>query len=531
VDFRQTNLLKNVFLKTMKKPWFIAILLIILTAFSRIAVADFDYGNLSFDSGSFALAVKDFSIQDGRPHLPGYILYVGFLKILAPYTKSPGVLAAIIFSSLSAPILFFLFKKYLLKTDALLLTLFVIFNPMAWFSGATAEIYSFDLLFSSALVLAGISGRWIYVTPLIMAIGGGFRQSSPVLLFPLYVYLWWQFSKTPDLSFKKFFLYHITGIIIVLMWLIPMVNSTGGFKNYITLFKTHSPLPPTSFFQNIAQFAGFGVFLFAPFVITISVLLFKSFLKNDEESAIENSFKTICFWWVVPPLLFFIFGHYNSSYFLICIGGTAGLLHSFFKNKLQSRVSFSVGIIFSVIIFFAVPYKIPSIETSFAPQNRKISQAEVFKSRVFSAYHLGYQHIKAYSKMVESLEPVLLKKATQEDSPFPDFGPPFFLDPTVPIVARALQPKFPRNVITTLNLHKHDSLIMYVKNEQKFYGNTSEMLGISMIITQKEFFKKYLYNFNFYSVEEKGDLVFATPYFIEERPLIAKLYDSLFVKR
>ncbi|HYF03567.1 MAG TPA: hypothetical protein VEC36_09355, partial [Patescibacteria group bacterium] len=149
-------------LSIMKKPYFIALGLMFSTALLRLAVADFEFGNLTFDSGNFALAVRDYSVQHDRPHLPGYILYVVFLKVLSSITASPGIAASILFSSLSSSVFFWLFKKWFSSGCALIITLFILVNPMAWFSGATAEIYSFELLFSGLLVLAGTSHRWIY---------------------------------------------------------------------------------------------------------------------------------------------------------------------------------------------------------------------------------------------------------------------------------------------------------------------------------------------------------------------------------
>lgn len=506
------------------KNIFFTFFIIILTAFSRLAVADVEHGNFSFDSGNFALALQDYSIENDRPHLPGYILYVQFLKALSALTAAPGAVASVIFSSISAGLLFLLFKTRFPQAEALLLALFVVLNPMAWFSGATAEIYSFDLMFSAALVLAGISGRGIYITPIIMALGGGFRQSSPFLLLPLYVYLWWRFLKTPAFSFKKFLASQAAGIAVVVLWLVPMVYSTGGFKKYFTLFQTNSPLPPTSFFQNLAQFAGFGVFLFAPFLIVLCVSVYNFFLKGRHKARPQNFFTTICLWWLVPPFLFFLFGHYNASYFLICIGGAAGLTGVLFKNSRQLfRAAFSAGIIFSVIIFLATPFKTPPVETFFVPQMRNITQWEVFKSRVFSAYLLTASRIQHTAHQTRATQKFIRQAASGASSEA------VFFDPAFPLVARALQASSALPLIT-LNVREPGAYYQYAAISQTGKSGFKNILPRCIIATRRDFADSFLREFSFKSRTDMSGLSFVKIH-ESDAGRLAALYDSLFVRR
>jgi len=174
-------------MKNNNKEIIVFLSLIIITIISRLIFSESIY--YYEDGPTFATATINYNIKMISPHLPGYYLHVKIIKLFSYFftnIHSAMVMLSVFYSGLAAGLIYFIFRKWLKIYPSILLTLFLITNPFVWFFGCTSEIYSYDLFFSSLLVLAGLSGRWIYYTPLILALGTGVRQSSGVLLLPLF---------------------------------------------------------------------------------------------------------------------------------------------------------------------------------------------------------------------------------------------------------------------------------------------------------------------------------------------------------
>ncbi|MCL5991197.1 MAG: DUF2723 domain-containing protein [Bacteroidetes bacterium] len=137
----------------------------------------------SYDSGNYCLASISYSIENDRPHLPGYFLYVQLVKNIYQITHNfyySLLFLSILFSSISSVFVYLILKNYFKIIQSYLLTLIILFNPLVWFYGSSTEIYAFDLFFSSLVFYTGIQRNGIYFLPILIALGTGVSQTNKI---------------------------------------------------------------------------------------------------------------------------------------------------------------------------------------------------------------------------------------------------------------------------------------------------------------------------------------------------------------
>ncbi|MFQ5585067.1 MAG: hypothetical protein ACE5GL_11580, partial [Calditrichia bacterium] len=308
----------------MKKDHLIALLLFFITFVSRYVFFEQDFGGFSYDSGSFALAVQSYDISQTRPHLPGYYLHIQsikLLRLLTGDTHSAMKLLTLLYTSLAAGILYLLLRRWFGRALSLLLYALIFSNPLVWFYGCVTEIYAFDLFFGITLLGLGLSPRAIYATPFFMGFFSGVRPSSAVLLLPLYIFLWYRQIKSKKLSAPHVAAAHLVGIAGALLWVIPMIRSAGGLNQYLSLYSTNYPVEKISLLQNWYRFSSYFLFLIIPcLVLFVYKIIQKYYRKNSRWQQglpgiqnIPGEFTSLMFWWLIPPLLFFVFFHYSKG--------------------------------------------------------------------------------------------------------------------------------------------------------------------------------------------------------------------------
>jgi hypothetical protein len=144
----------------------------------------------SYDSASFAIATLDYNLKENLPHMPGYYFHIKIIdamKHITGSTHSAMIWLNLLYSALGS-IYFLIFRKFVSDNDSLIITLLVMTNPMTWYYGCSAGVYPFDLFYSTIIVLLGMNSRTIYLTPVILTLGAGVRQSSGFFMFPIVLY-------------------------------------------------------------------------------------------------------------------------------------------------------------------------------------------------------------------------------------------------------------------------------------------------------------------------------------------------------
>lgn len=468
--------------KNIQRDYLIYSLIFVITFLSRYLFSENNF--FDGDTVGVALGSISYSLQSTRPHLPGYYLHVKLISLLYPLFKNlhhAMIFISAFYSSIGALLCFVLLKKWFLIKTSLIITALIIFNPLVWFQGTTPEVYSFDLVLSSLIVLLALDSRAIHLTPILLGLGTGIRQTSGLLLLPLYIYLWYKKFKTGEVSWSKILLLHIVGLMIFLIWFIPMVNLAGGLSEYINLYKINSPLPNISLAQNIFQFSSYCFFVFTP------VILILLFLKPKKKflSGLTDSDKNVIFillLWLVPSLITFIFFTYHKGYFLISIIP----LFSFIGLLLEKGMLKYYGVLFVFIIeilfFTLMPYKELTVQSMIKPDLRTQNLFETWADRTFSSYLMTYSRIKYQDDLIEELSVIVEKNKSKI----------IFLDPTIYLSARGMQLKYPGITFITMDYYKPNSYFEYSGLNITSREGIDNVLVNSLLITRRDCYNNYL---------------------------------------
>lgn len=470
--------------KNIPPDYLIFILILVITFLSRYLFSE----NNFFDGDTVGVAFGSisYSLQYTRPHLPGYFLHVKLISLLNPIfidIHQTMIVLSAFYSSIGSLFCFVLLRKWFHAKTSLIITMLVIFNPLVWFQGSTAEVYSFDLVLSSLFVLLALDSKAIYLTPLLLALGSGVRQTSGLLLLPLYIYLWYEKYKTGKLSWHKVLISHIGGLAISLLWFIPMVNSTGGLSEYINLYKMNSPLPNISLAQNIFQFSSYSFFIFTP------LILIMIFLKPRKKlfSGLKNCDKNVVFilsLWLIPSIITFLFFTYNKGYFLISIIPLYAFIGLLLEKKILKFYGILLVLVMEILFFLIIPFKELPIQSIIKPGVRTINLFETWTDRTFSSYLMAYSRIKYQDDLIEELSGIMEKNKFKN----------IFLDPTTYLSARGMQLKYPNVTFITMDFYEHNSYYEYKGLDITVRKGLDKILVNSLLITRKDFYNYYLKN-------------------------------------
>ncbi|MHB9041600.1 MAG: hypothetical protein ACYC4T_13175 [Melioribacteraceae bacterium] len=470
--------LKHIF---PNKLW-LFILIFVITFISRIIFSEKYF--FDGDTVGVALGSISYSLQNTRPHLPGYYLHVKLITIINLIIKDVHltmVLLSAFYSSFGAVLSFILLEKWFKKNTALYITTLIIFNPLVWFQGTSTEIYSFDLVLSASLVLLGMNKNTIYLTPILLALGSGVRQTSGLLLFPLYILLWWQKISSKEISWKRFTAFHLAGIFFLLVWFLPMINSAGGLNGYISLYKTNSPLPNINLMQNIFQFSSYCFFVLTPLLIILLSLLFKR--ANVLSSMLTDKNLILLFAvWLVPSLLTFILFTYNKGYFLISVIPLYAFVGIFFERGMLNKTIIYLIIAIEILFFVASPYRELPVVSLLSPQKRNNNLAEIWVDRTFSSYLMSASRIYHQDQMIKELSNLIMKQKPNT----------VFLDPTIYLAARGLQIRFPEIRFFTMDFYNNDAIIDYKGLDVSAKHGMCDLLKNCLLITRRDFFETKL---------------------------------------
>lgn len=468
--------------KNIHLDYVIFILIFVITFLSRYLFSE----NNFFDGDTVGVAFGSisYSLQNTRPHLPGYFLHVkliSLLNILFKDIHQTMIILSAFYSSIGALLCFILLRKWFLVKISLIITALVIFNPLVWFQGSTAEVYSFDLVLSSLLVLLALDIRTIYLTPVLLALGMGVRQTSGLLLLPLYIYLWYKKNRTEKLSKYKISLSHVAGLVIFVSWFVPMVISAGGLCEYINLYKTNSPLPNISFTQNIFQFSSYCFFIFIPLILTTIFPRPKKKLLSEFTDSDKNLI-FILLLWLVPSIITFIFFTYHKGYFLISIIPLYAFIGLLLEKRLLKYSGILLVLFIEILFFIIIPFKELPVQSIIKPGVRTINLFETWADRTFSSYLMAYSRIKYQDDLIEELSSIVEKNKFKI----------IFLDPTIYLSARGMQLKYPGVIFMTMDFHKPNSYYEYRGLDITAKKGLDNIVVNSLLITRRDFYNDYL---------------------------------------
>ena len=508
--------------KNVRRDYIIFTLIFAVTFLSRYLFSE----NNFFDADTVGVAFGSisYSLQNTRPHLPGYFLHVKLISILTSLFKDVHqtmIILSALYSSIGALLSYVLLKKWLSEQHALIITLLIAFNPMVWFYGVTPEVYSIDLFFGVLIVLLGLKIKTIYTLPIILALLSGLRQSSALLIIPVYLFLWIKKFRSREISIPKFIVSHFLGLLIGLAWFLLMLQTTGGIKEYFELYRINSPLPRISIFQNIYQFSSYCFYVFVPIVF---ILLFIPLRKKSLNIFFDREDKDLMLLlalWFIPSLIVFTLFHYNKGYFLISIIPLYTIAGLLLKKKIIKEWICWIIIALQILFFILIPYSESSIESMLSPEKRRQNLLETWRDRTFSTYLMAYSRIKYQDEMITGISTIIKENNFGNNSNI-------LLDPTVSHFARGLQFQFPTVTFITLDLHSHDYYYKYNNLDIDLRKGLDKILNGTKVVTRLEFYNNYLHYIS--AIIVKRDNVAMIEINSQNHDKILSIYEELFLR-
>jgi hypothetical protein len=293
------------------------------------------------DSIQFALGVERYDLAAHHPHPPGYPLYIGLLKLLAALGVDSlhGMVGlAILASGLGAALLVLLVARLVSEgtegtagrgiAAGLFAAALYIWNPMLWFYGELPLLYAVEggLTVAVAWAAWGMGeSRWRFLgASALFALVGGLRQSTMILLGPLFLYGVYRAWRRGRLSWGLLLGGAALGGALVLAWFVPLCVLAGGYGAYRRISAEHfaTLLPQTSILYG----AGMGALLHNLTVLTkwaiqgvLPGALAVAALFLTVPSSIRSGLRLLgsraafLAAWALPPMLFFALFHITKA--------------------------------------------------------------------------------------------------------------------------------------------------------------------------------------------------------------------------
>ncbi len=443
----------------------------------------------SFDSASLALAAKDFSIAEVRPHFPGYYFYARAIEFVDLFTRNSGaslLALSALFTGLGSFFLYFLLRKIVDVSTSAAISALAIFNPFLIYFSAVSESYAFDYFFSSALVFLLFDKKLIYLSPIALALGAGFRQSSAAFLLPIYLWFWIVIIAENRAKPFPAIGAHILAIIAVASWLLPSAASVGGVSEYLLTPFVDSPFVRLGVAKNLVSFFSYVLPVLAVCVVIAAGCVIAYIKKKPKFDSSDKRFFLIAALWILPAVFFFVFIHYNKGYFLICYPAVFLATAAAARIGLIRKEIIASLVALSAVAFLFRPYEEPNMQIYFSSEERAISKLESVRERMNSFYSLGLKKIEAQSRLYQNFDESLrILESRGETS-----GGVFF-EPSCGMKPRRLQPGRGEIVLYEINRQIKNGYNVYDGLDYRSEIGADSILGWAVIVSSREFFEIY----------------------------------------
>lgn len=361
----------------MKKiDYIICFLLLIISFISRFPLVEKIQSH--WDGPQFSIAIVRFSLQQQTPTTPGYPLYVAMGKFFHLFISGPhqSILAVSVLASMLGSIIFYLIGKNLYSRAAGIIMSAIFLTGSTFYYFALTP-YGYELLPPLTALLAYFVYKIFIKHEQIGLIYGlclgllfGVRPQEILLFGPLALLGFIYLSKKQKIYALLIF------SIITTLWIVPIIYSSGGMKNYIDInFSTASTaFPNRPITQNIETIIKGFLLSFGIAAGFLLYYFYKLFRKGKKYLIKNIKVISLFFIWMAPGIFFNLFirtdhAGYQMSYltaFIIIIAYT--VWKSTEKSKALFLLAFVAISVFNLYWFFYnrdPNYVLPYRPTSF----------------------------------------------------------------------------------------------------------------------------------------------------------------------
>ncbi|MHB1261358.1 MAG: protein O-mannosyl-transferase family [Thermoplasmatota archaeon] len=195
----------------------------------------------TWDSVLFALALDRYSVPEARPHPPGYPVYIAMAKLLQPFFADENatlVALSLAMAAATGALLYAFVRSFGSRRAALAAGGLLAASPILAHNAVIATSYAGESLFTILVAWASWACRRSPTTGRAALLGAtfllaiGFRQSFLLYLTPLVA---WALLPRPwdvPILVRRLGAAAAAGLVVGLLWLVPMVALSGGWGPY-----------------------------------------------------------------------------------------------------------------------------------------------------------------------------------------------------------------------------------------------------------------------------------------------------------
>jgi hypothetical protein len=277
-----------------------------------------------WDSVNFAYAMREFNVAKDQPQPPGYILYVGLIRVVDLIWHDPQttmVSLSIVASALTVVALFYLGRAMFDRQVGLVAALFLASSPLFWFYGEIALPHTLDTL----LVVVSVwwlyqvmrgDLRYLYPAVLCVSIAGGIRQQTLIFLLPVLLFA------LRRVEWRGLLTAALIGGVACLAWFIPLIALNGGLVNYLRIMGDFSRRfqSTTSVFMgagwsgvqyNLSKLIPYTLYGWSLALLPALIFPLDQRWRRHWRARWEKPvFLTL---WVTPSLTFYVFVHMGQQ--------------------------------------------------------------------------------------------------------------------------------------------------------------------------------------------------------------------------
>ena len=200
-----------------------------------------------WDSGEFAMAIREYNVAMGQPHAPGYFLYVMAGRVVNLLLGDPHaslVWLSVLCGSALVSVLYLLGTTMFGRRAGIVAALLGMTSPQLWFYSCVALTYVVDGFLVCLVVLycwraVRRGGTWMDAVVIggLLVVVGGVRQQTVPALVPLVVWLFWRFERQ---RFAKLAVAAGVSVVLAMVWFVPMVRLSGGLAVYLEILRRYA---------------------------------------------------------------------------------------------------------------------------------------------------------------------------------------------------------------------------------------------------------------------------------------------------
>ncbi len=284
---------------------------------------------VNWDAVQFALATRSFDLERHQPHPPGYILYVGWGRLLAWLTgdaNSAFVVTSLVAGSLAVALLYLLGREMVGTATALVAAALFAGSPLLWYYSVVALTYAVEAFFLLLVawlcwraIKTGSAGAVLW-SAFVLGLAGGVRQSTLLLLLPLWLFAALRVGRRP--------LVH--GLLALggtcLLWVAPLVYLSGGPIQYartaLELFLfvgERTSVVYGGLGAVLGNLAQVGIGLLVGLNLSVLVFAFSLARRSPAGRRLGRGQWAMLGLWAGPAMAVFVFGHIGQVGYLLLV--------------------------------------------------------------------------------------------------------------------------------------------------------------------------------------------------------------------